>query len=273
VNREIRTNDQAITLNAGAGGITINQIDDHDYTLTSSVNPRNANLTLNSIGDVNILDSRGVATTQTLTIDTRGQIVTGLIGDALSGTGRPQAVVLNADDGIAYFKTGYAGSVTATSSGGSINLNVTGPGQLHVTTGTPNTTDCPTCDISITSGAYDASIGPDVVLNAGGSINMSAFKTTTADFTARSGDINLWNSDAIISNTFTGTAGRDILINSLLWLGQPPNAVGGGPLTLTAGRDIFTGASSQIHVSNGQTATFTASRNLTLYTFETLGAG
>lgn len=271
VNREIRTNDQAITLNAGAGGITINQIDDHDYTLTSSVNPRNANLTLNSIGDVTILDTRGVATTQTLTIDTRGQIVTGLIGDALSGTGRPQAVVLNADDGIAYFKTGSAGSVTATSSGGSINLNVTAPGHLHVTTGTPNTTDCPTCDISITSSAFDASIGPDVVLNAGGSINMSAFKTTTADFTARSGDIKL-DDIAIFSNSFVGTAGRDILTNNLLWVGQPPNAVGGGPLTLTAGRDIFTGASSQIHVSNGQTATFTANRNLTLYTLETLGA-
>jgi hypothetical protein len=32
VNREIRTNSQAITLNAGAGGITINQINDYDYT-------------------------------------------------------------------------------------------------------------------------------------------------------------------------------------------------------------------------------------------------
>ena len=75
VNREIRTNDQAITLNAGAGGITINQIVDYDYTRSSSVNPRNANLTLNSVGDVTILDSDGVATTKTLTIDTRGQIV------------------------------------------------------------------------------------------------------------------------------------------------------------------------------------------------------
>ncbi len=102
VNREIRTNDQAITLNAGAGGITINQIDDYDYTLTSSVNPRNANLTLNSVGDVTILDTGGVATTKTLTIDTRGQIVdrpasaTRLSRDAAV----PQAVVLNADGGI-----------------------------------------------------------------------------------------------------------------------------------------------------------------------------
>jgi filamentous hemagglutinin family protein len=271
VNREIRTNDQAITLNAGAGGITINQILDYDYTLTSSVNPRNANLTLNSIGDVSILDTRGVATTQTLTIDTRGQIVTGLVGDAISLAGRPQAIVLNADGGIVFFKTGQAGSVTATSSGGSINLNVLAPGQLRVTTGTPNTTDCPTCDISIASSSFDSSIGPDVVLNAGGSINMSAFKTTTADFTARSGDINL-NDIAIISNSFVGTAGRDIVTNNLLWVGQPPDAVGGGPLTLTAGRDIVTGASSQIHVSNGQTATLTANRDLTLYTLETLGA-
>jgi hypothetical protein len=148
---------------------------------------------------------------------------------------------------------------------------VKAPGQLRVTTGTPNTTDCQTCDISIASSNFDASIGPDVVLNAGGSVNMSAFQTTTADFTARSGNINL-NNIAIIANAFTGVAGRDIVTNNLLWVGQPPNTVGGGPLTLTAGRDIVTGASSQIHVSNGQTATFTANRNLTLYTVETLGA-
>ena len=77
--RESRDQDQqpAITLNAGAGGITINQINDYDYTGTSSVNAKDANLTLNSIGNVSILDDRGVATTQTLTIDTRSQILTG----------------------------------------------------------------------------------------------------------------------------------------------------------------------------------------------------
>ena len=104
VNREIRTNDQAITLNAGAGGITINDIVDHDHTQTSSVNSRNANLTLNSVGDVNIIDSDGVATTKTLIIDTRGQIVTGVVGNAQTDAGRPEAVVLNADRGIVSFR-------------------------------------------------------------------------------------------------------------------------------------------------------------------------
>jgi filamentous hemagglutinin family protein len=271
VNREIRTNDQDITLNAGAGGITINQIVDYDYTKTSSVNPRNANLTLNSVGNVSILDTDGVATTKTFTIDTRGTITTGLIGDALSGSGRPEHVILNADGGITQFYTGFAGTVTATSSGGSITLGVSAPGQLRVTTGTPGTLDCPTCDINISSGAYDASIGPDVVLNAGGSINMSPFKTTTADMTARSGDINFLNM-ALINNTLVASAGRDFTTNSLLWVGGPPNAASGGPLTITAGRDIVFGAASQIHVSNGQTLTFTANRNLTMFLLETLGA-
>jgi len=211
-----------------------------------------------------------VATEQTLTIDTRSQIVTGRIGDAESGTGRPQAVVLNADGGIASFITGSAGAVTATSSGGSINLNVTGPGQLRVTTGTPGTLDCPTCDISISSGAYDTSIGPDVVLNAGGSVNMSDFKTDTISLTARSGDVNFQTT--LVNNTLTASAGRDIVMNKLFWIGPSPNGSGGGPVTLTAGRDITAASLAEIHVSNGQTLTFTANRNLTLFVLETLGA-
>jgi hypothetical protein len=144
VNREIRTNSQAITLNAGAGGITINQINDYDYTGTSSVNPKDANLTLNSVGNVSILDDQGVATTQTLTIDTRSQILTGKIGYALTSlSGRPQSVILNADGGIVSFSTGYADSINATSSDGSITLNVSAPGRLRITTGTVGTPRLP----------------------------------------------------------------------------------------------------------------------------------
>jgi hypothetical protein len=108
------------------------------------VNPKDANLTLNSVGNVSILDDQGVATTQTLTIDTRSQILTGKIGYALTSlSGRPQSVILNADGGIVSFSTGYADSINATSSDGSITLNVSAPGQLRITTGTVGTPRLP----------------------------------------------------------------------------------------------------------------------------------
>jgi hypothetical protein len=109
------------------------------------------------------------------------------------------------------------------------------------------------------------------VLNAGGSINMADFKSNTVDLTARSGDINF--NTALIDNSLVASAGRDIVMNSLFWIGPAPNmAAASGPVTLTAGRDIVATATSPIHVSNGQTLTFTANRNLTLFLLETLGA-
>ena len=266
VNREINSNNQAITLNAGAGGILINQIIDYDYRQISSVNPNQANLTLRSVGDITILDDAGVASGKDLTIDTRGQITAGIVGLA-NTTGindRPQNLFLNADGGITTFTAGFAGNIEATSSGGSISLIVAKPDRLRITTGTPATLDCATCDITLLSNYFDGSIGPDVVVNAGGSITLpNDFRTVTAEFTARSGDINLDNL-AMVNDRFTGTAGRDINLGGMLWLG-------GGPLALTAGRDIA-GPALGIHVSNSQLATFIANRHLTLFTLETLGA-
>lgn len=265
VNREINSDNQDITLNAGAGGIVINQIVDYDYRQISSVNPNQANLTLRSVGDISILDGDGVASGRDLTIDTRGQITTGIVGPAnITGINdRPQNLFLNADGGIVTFTTGFASNIEATSSGGSISLIVADPDRLRITTGTPGTLDCATCDITLISNHFDGSIGPDVVLNAGGSVTLpNEFRTVTADFTARSGDVNLGQL-ALVNDRFTGTAGRDINLGGLLWLD-------GGPLTLTAGRDI-TGPAAGIHVSNSQLSTFIANRHLTLFTLETLG--
>jgi filamentous hemagglutinin family protein len=270
VNNQIKSNDQDIVLNAGAGGITVNTIVDYDYTRLAAVNSRGGTLTLNSVGNVSIADDRGISSTDTVTIDTRGQILNGSIGDSVSNQ-RPQTVVLNADGGIATFAVGFTQSLQATSSGGSITLSVAAPSKVRITTGTPGTLDCPTCDINLSSTSFDRSIGPDVVLNAGGSVNLSNARTTTIDLTARSGDISL--QEAFVNNTLTATAGRDVRLNNLLWLGsspsQPPS---GGPLAITAGRDIVTTANSPIHISNDQSLTFVANRNLTLFLLETLGA-
>jgi filamentous hemagglutinin family protein len=271
VNHQVKSNNQPITLNAGAGGIVVNPITDFDLTLLSPVNSGSGNLTFNSIGNVSILENRGISSTATVTIDTRGQIVTGRIGDAsLVAPIRPQSVILNADQGIASFFTGFADSVTATSSGGSISLNVSAPNRLRITTGTPGTLDCPTCNISLSSSSIVASIGPDVVLNAGGSVNLSTILGGTFDFTARNYDVN-FNSQ-VTSDRLTATAGRDINLAGLFWVGNTPGqAASGGPLTLTAGRNIVTTVNSPIHVGNVQPLTLTAGQDLTLNILEALG--
>jgi filamentous hemagglutinin family protein len=269
VHHQIKSDNQPITLNAGAGGITIFSITDYDNTFTSPVNSLAGNLTLNSVGNVSIQDIRGVASTSTLTVDTRGQIVNGSIGDATPSTSpdpkRPQTVILIADQGIAQFNTGNAGEVIATSSGSSINLNVINPGQLRITTGTPGTLDCPTCDI--TTGGF---LGPDVLLNAGGSVNLNTSVGGTLILIARSGDVNI---SETIAATLSADAGRDVNLSNTLWVGSAPvdPMPSGGPLTLTAGRDIVTTASSPIHVSNSQTLTLTADRHVILNVLETLG--
>jgi filamentous hemagglutinin family protein len=257
VRHQVKSNNQPITLNAGAGGITVFPIVDYDKTQTSPMNSGSANLTLNSVGNVSIQDTRGISSSATVTIDTRGQIVEGSIGyAATSGQTRPQSVVLIADGGIVSFNTGNAGSVNATSSGGSITLAVFAPGSLRITTGTPGTTDCPTCDIN--TGGF---LGPDVVLNAGGSINLTASEAGTVILTARSGDVNL---DKVNVDQLAADAGRDVNLSDIVW-------VDGLPLSLTAGRDIVTTAMSPIHVSAGQSMTFTAGRDVILNVIETLG--
>jgi filamentous hemagglutinin family protein len=266
LNHQVKSNNQPITFNAGAGGITVNAITDFDQTGTSPVNSGNGNLTFNSVGDVAILESRGIASTGNVSIDTRGRILSGSIGDAVadgSGPSRPQSVVLNADGGIASFTTGYAGSVTATSLAGSISLIVASPGRLRVTTGTPGTTDCPSCDINLASDA-DAvpSIGPDVALNAGGSVNLSPVVVGTLDVIARSGDVNFSH---LTADHLTAEAGRDVNLSDLFWMSS-------GAAALTAGRNIVTTASSPIHVSDAQTLTLTAGQNVTLNLLESLGA-
>ena len=264
VNHQIKSNNQDITLNAGAGGITINTITDYDYLQTSPINPGNADLTLNSGGNVTVLDGRGISSQQTVTIDARGQIIAGSIGTSLfvppSGAKlRPQVVNLNADGGIVSFSTGYAGQVNATSSGGSINLSVNGPGKLRITTGTPGTTDCPTCDISLSSSSFNATLGPNVVLNAGGSINLPLFSGgSLLDLTARSGDLNLGT--GYFAN-ITGRAGRDVNLSGQLYIGA---------LALTAGRDIVATPSSPIHLEGA--LSMVAYRNLTLFLLETMGS-
>ncbi len=264
VNHQVKSNNQNIVLTAGTGGITVNSIVDNDQTLTAPVNSGTANLTLNSGGNVSVLDGRGVASTGTLRIDARGQIVTGSVGKSTSGGAQyPQNVVLIADQGIVSFSAPGPSNIDASSVGGSISLMVDSPSSLTVTTGTRGTTDCPTCNISI----LGALVGPDVDLNAGGNVTLGNTRGGALLLTARSGDANI--NDLVASDFLTVSAGRDANLNNRLWIGTNP-AIGG--LTVTAGRDIVTTVDSPIHISNDQPLTFTANRNIVLNLLETLGA-
>jgi hypothetical protein len=285
---KINSNNQPIVLNGGTGGIKVFAMDDScagtiQCHRTPPVDARMADLTLNSIGDVSMLG--GVATAKTLTVDTRGKILDGGIGASTAG-GFPQKVVLNADQGIVGFGTGTSKEVFATSIAGSINLGFFFPDKVRITTGTPDpnnptiATDCATCDIS----TFSMFFGPDVAFNAGGSVNLlSVFTGGTATFIARAGDVNL--NRALLDSQLTVSAGRDVKLNAsgcttasggdycgLVWVGPDPNkADPSGPLSITAGRDIITDAFSPIHVSNSQSLTALAGRDVTLNVVETLG--
>ncbi|MEK7752059.1 MAG: hypothetical protein AAB654_09100 [Acidobacteriota bacterium] len=260
VKHKISSDNQPITLNAGPGGITtfpVNTTCSICRDPFAPVDARNANLTLNSVGNVFITGGT-VGTSQTLTIDTRGQIVTGSVGLSRGRSQYPSKQVLIADLGIPSFNTGEGGDISATSSGGSIALAIHSPSKLRITTGTPGVpaTDCPTCDI--TTGGW---VGSDVVLNAGGSVNFNAIYGGTVTLIARAGDVNI---GSVLLNRLTANAGRDVKLNSRVWIDI-------GPLALTAGRDIVTTANSPIHVSGGQAFTLSAGRNVTLNLLEMLG--
>jgi hypothetical protein len=170
-------------------------------------------------------------------------------------------------------------------------MSVNSPSKLRITTGTPDPnnptaeTDCPTCDIT----ARGFFLGPDVVINAGGSVNIPNFIGGTVSLIARAGDVNL--NQAVVSNMLTLSAGRDVKLNAagcssidsgaycgLVWVGPGPGgSATSGPFTVTAGRDIITDDYSPIHISNAQTMTLisgdrVAGGDVTLNLLETLGA-
>jgi hypothetical protein len=274
VKQHINSNNQPITLNAGTGGITISTVSDLCGSGlcidAAAVDARDANLTLNSVGNVSIANGE-IATTKILTIDTRGTL-TGSVGDSqIPGVGvdtTPQKIILIADGGIPNFSAILLkiDEISATSSNGSITLGVFEPGKLRITTG------CATCDIA--TGGF---VGPDVVLNAGGTINAESIIYTgaTGAVTLLAGkDVNLLGSNtfadatAFNASNLTVNAGGNVNMGadlySTIWLRS-------GPLAITAGGNITTTANSPIHISDGASLTFSAGGNVTLNLLETLG--
>ena len=144
-------------------------------------------------------------------------------------------------------------------------MNVTAPDKVRITTGTPGTLDCPTCDIYLTSGAIDTSLGPDVALNAGGSINAPGIQDDRhRRFIARSGDLNLDHAfvyDGLVGVGRERRQSEQSVLDSrglAVPVGRPGLRHYGQRLPFTCRME--------------RACTLAANRNLTLFLIETLGA-
>lgn len=265
VRQHINSNHQPIVLNAGAGGIAVHEVSD-DCGLGScysspAIDARQADLTLNAAGDVGIGD-RQVATLQTLTVNTRGAL-SGSLGlsrvslDSDFG-GVPQKLVLVADGGIPFFGASFPriSQILASSDNGSITISVDRPGQLRLTTG------CAECDIF--TGRL---MGPDVILNAGGSIILErpSNDPQTLAFDLTAGRDVILDGNSILAQPSIH-AGRDVLLT-----GGGPLWILNGSITFTAGRDILVGPNRPVRMPDAASLNWNAGRNVTLHRLISLG--
>ncbi len=192
VNHKILSNNQPIILTAGSGGITVNSTNDNYGILSYSVqrpaiDPRSGPLTLQAASDISIVTSNGIATSNILTIDTRGKILQGAVNEDVGY--RPSKILLNADKGINSFYAGSSPIIDATSSNGAINLTVFGPGKLTI--------NAPSSDFgNVSVYAVFGQMGDDVKITAGRDIGLS-------DVLQGGGTLHL-------------TAGRDANLNTLM---------------------------------------------------------
>jgi hypothetical protein len=274
VNHKVFSNNQPISLAAGAGGITVNGTDDTYGIMGYGIGPSPAidsgsgPLTLQALGDVSITKENGIATTGKLAIDTRGKIETGTVTPSLqspSGYKYPSEIELVADEGIGssehYFKTGdFIPLISATSANGAIYLEVFKPGKLTINAPSPTVGD-------VYTGYF---IGDDVNIYAGRDINLdNVLKAGTLKLTAGR-DANLKAFYDITS--LDVTAGNDIRFSSGLNLPYATIWLNGGDLKATStGGSILFNNYSAIHIGGGKSLTLNAYGSVELGILETLG--
>ena len=264
VNQKINTNNAPVTINAGAGGINVAANADGcgGSSLCADapeIDSRLGNLTLNSVGNINIADLMGVTTGGILTIDTRGAIVQGAVGKSLGAIPVPQRIILTGDQGITFsVEPGESiGDLTATSLTGSIVLRakaISGVTTINAA--------CAACDVGFEA---EKNLGTITTINAGGTVELGDTRGGSVALTA--------GLDAFVryldAAQLSVVAGNDIQLgknkNETVWIRS-------GPLSLIAGNDIITTIDSPIRVANNQPTTMHAGGALSLYYIETLGA-
>jgi hypothetical protein len=102
-------------------------------------------------------------------------------------------------------------------------------------------------------------LGPDTIVNAGGSVSLGTFFAGVLQLIARAGDITI---DRLGALTLSLDAGRDVNLTQ---------RTDGGPISLRAGRDVNTSVNSPITLFELEGLTVSAGRNVTLHLVQMMG--
>lgn len=273
VHGKVFSDDQPITLNAGSGGLVIDEAY-VDFGLNKlpgiglaylgpspSIYPGNSTLTLNSVGDISITHN-GIGADQTVTVtSTNGKIITGLINNDY----RPVNLFLSAKNGIDNFFTATVPHVEADSSNGSINLGVESPTYLRINAALDVTTEG-----ILGQSENHITAGRDIFLGSTDAHNL----TMTAGQDAHINYLNTTNLSLTVGRDalFYGVAAPDPAVT------EPEATVwntGSFTVTSTGGDIVFgyhtvAGNWSALHVEGGD-LTLNAKNSVTLGLLETLG--
>jgi hypothetical protein len=273
VNHKVFSDDRPITLIAGPGGITVNSTTDDYGILSGGLSPAidsgTGDMMLQSVGDVLITTSNGIATDGKLTIDTRGKIIDGMVNQ--NWVYVPSEIELIADGGIVSFDAGYSPKISAKSTGIFLNGTLEDPGDIHLDVYHPDQLFITAKQGSVFTGNF---IGIDVNIYAGNDINLSnIFEGGTLKLTAG----NYANLGAFYYvNSLDVTAGSNISFSSG-GLSSPEATVwlNGGDLNVKSnGGSISFGSNtdySAIHIGGEKDLTLSANGNIEIGILEMFG--
>jgi hypothetical protein len=220
--------------------------------------------------------SNGIATSNTLTIDTRSKILQGAVNEYVGY--RPSKILLNADEGINSFYAGSSPIIDATSSNGAINLTVYGPGKLTI--------KAPSSDFGdVSVYAVHGKMGDDVKITAGRDIGLSDVLQCGGTMHLTAGrDANL--NTLMLSSLYVKASSiyfnkTESFPTATIWLNGDLTAIATGMVanpgrSLTTGDilfnyDILHNYYSAIHIDGGESLTLDAYKSVELGLLQTRG--
>jgi hypothetical protein len=215
--------------------------------------------------------SNGIATSNTLTIDTRSKILQGAVNEYVGY--RPSKILLNADKGINYFYAGSSPDISATSSNGAIHLTVYAPGKLTIKAPSSDFGDVYVdavhgligniVNIAAGRDIYFPGIvfGGSLTLNAGRDANLYNFLVTSLDVTASSIYFNSGGKAPPVSTVWISGGDLTAKATGLVTNPDRPSTTG----------DILFNNYSAVHIDGGKSLTLDAYGSVNFGVLESLG--